>query len=495
MERTTLRRSAIGLALGVALGAGYELGSQGVHGISDAGAVASESPALSPVVAPVAAPASVQAALPDFQSIVGRAGPAVVNISVEGTVKTAHRGAMPQLDPNDPLFDFFRRFGPRVPMPRGGEQVVRGQGSGFIVSPDGLILTNAHVVAEAGEVTVKLTDKREFKAKVLGIDKPTDIAVLKIDAKDLPTLPLGNPENTQVGEWVLAIGSPFGFENSVTAGIVSAKSRSLPDEGYVPFLQTDVAINPGNSGGPLLNLRGEVVGINSQIYSRSGGYQGLSFAIPINVAAKVRDDILAHGKVTRGRIGVAIQDVNQALAESFGLPKPEGALVSSVEKGGPGDKAGLKAGDVIVGLNGAPVKSSAELPPKVAEVKPGSTVKLQVWRKGETKELGVTVGEMQPEKVASANDDGAAGGKLGLAVRPLSPDEQRQAEAQGLLVLDTAGAAAKAGIQPGDVILALNGTPVRSVEELRALAAKADHHVALLIQRDEAKIFVPVNLG
>lgn len=495
MERTTLRRSAIGLALGVALGAGYELGSQGVHGISDARAVASESPALSPNVAPVAAPASVQAALPDFQSIVGRAGPAVVNISVEGTVKTAHRGAMPQLDPNDPLFDFFRRFGPRVPMPRGGEQVVRGQGSGFIVSPDGLILTNAHVVAEAGEVTVKLTDKREFKAKVLGIDKPTDIAVLKIDAKDLPTLPLGNPENTQVGEWVLAIGSPFGFENSVTAGIVSAKSRSLPDEGYVPFLQTDVAINPGNSGGPLLNLRGEVVGINSQIYSRSGGYQGLSFAIPINVAAKVRDDILAHGKVTRGRIGVAIQDVNQALAESFGLPKPEGALVSSVEKGGPGDKAGLKAGDVILGLNGAPVKSSAELPPKVAEVKPGSTVKLQVWRKGETKELGVTVGEMQPEKVASANDDGAAGGKLGLAVRPLSPDEQRQAEAQGLLVLDTAGAAAKAGIQPGDVILALNGTPVRSVEELRALAAKADHHVALLIQRDEAKIFVPVNLG
>ncbi|MBL8446464.1 MAG: DegQ family serine endoprotease [Zoogloeaceae bacterium] len=495
MERTTLRRSAIGLALGVALGAGYELGNLGVHGISDARAVSAELPALTPNIAPVAAPAGVMSALPDFQAIVGRAGPAVVNISVEGTVKTANRGAMPQLDPNDPLFEFFRRFGPRVPMPRGGEQVVRGQGSGFIVSPDGLILTNAHVVAEAGEVTVKLTDKREFKAKVLGIDKPTDIAVLKIDAKDLPSLPLGNPDKTQVGEWVLAIGSPFGFENSVTAGIVSAKSRSLPDEGYVPFLQTDVAINPGNSGGPLLNLRGEVVGINSQIYSRSGGYQGLSFAIPINVAAKVKDDILAHGKVTRGRIGVAIQDVNQALAESFGLPKPEGALVSSVEKGGPGDKAGLKAGDVILGLNGSPVKGSAELPPKVAEVKPGATVRLQVWRKGETKDLGVTVGEMQPEKVATANDDSAAGGKLGLAVRPLSPEEQRQAEAQGLLVLDTAGASARAGIQPGDVILALNGTPVRSVEELRALAAKADHHVALLIQRDDAKIFVPVNLG
>jgi serine protease Do len=500
MEKTTLRRSAIGLALGVALGAGYELGAMGVHSIGEARAVASEPAATAPAPAlnpPAAAAAlAVPAALPDFQGIVGRAGPAVVNISVEGTVKTASRGGPPQLDPNDPLSEFFRRFGPRVPVPRGGEQPTRGQGSGFIVSPDGLILTNAHVVADASEVTVKLTDKREFKAKVLGLDKPTDIAVLKIEAHNLPTLPLGNPETAQVGEWVLAIGSPFGFENSVTAGIISAKSRSLPDEGYVPYIQTDVAINPGNSGGPLLNLRGEVVGINSQIYSRSGGYQGLSFAIPINVAAKVENDILAHGKVTRGRIGVSIQDVNQALAESFGLPKTEGALVSGVEKGSPGEKAGLKPGDVILGLNGTPIRSSAELPPRVAEVKPGATVKLQVWRKGATKELSVTVGEMQPEKVA-ADDEGAAaaGGKLGLAVRPLSPEEQREVEAPGLLVLDTAGASARAGIQAGDVILAFNGTPVKSVEDLRALAAKAGPHVALLIQREDAKIFVPLNLG
>jgi serine protease Do len=499
MEKTILRRSAIGLALGLALGAGYELGALGVHSIAEARALGTEPAAVAPAgtaptAVPLAAPA-VQTALPDFQSIVSRAGPAVVNISIEGTVKTSARVGGPQLDPNDPLSEFFRRFGPRIPLPKGGEQVVRGQGSGFIVSPDGLILTNAHVVAEGSEVTVKLTDKREFKAKVLGLDKPTDIAVLKIEAKNLPTLPLGNPDSAQVGEWVLAIGSPFGFENSVTAGIISAKSRSLPDEGYVPYLQTDVAINPGNSGGPLLNLKGEVVGINSQIYSRSGGYQGLSFAIPINVAAKVENDILAHGKVTRGRIGIAIQDVNQALAESFGLPKTEGALVSSVEKGSPGEKAGLKPGDVILGLNGSPIHSSAELPPRVAEVKPGATAKLEVWRKGATKELSVTVGEMQPEKVAASDDGGAAGGKLGLAVRPLSPEEQRQAETQGLLVLDTAGAAAKAGIQPGDVILAFNGTPVKSVDELRALVSKADKHVALLIQREDAKIFVPVNLG
>src|SRR5574338_283507 len=412
MEKITLRRTAIGLAIGIALGAGYELGARGVHSINEARALGSEAAvtAAAPSPAPLAAPVG----LPDFQSIVTRAGPAVVNSSVEGTVKTSSRVGVPQLDPNDPLSEFFRRFGPRIPIPRNGEQVVRGQGSGFIISPDGLILTNAHVVADASEVTVKLTDKREFKAKVLGMDKPTDIAVLKIDAHNLPTLPLGNPDSAQVGEWVLAIGSPFGFENSVTAGIISAKSRSLPDEGYVPFLQTDVAINPGNSGGPLLNLKGEVVGINSQIYSRSGGYQGLSFAIPINVAA---------------------------------------------------------------------------------EVKPGTAAKLEVWRKGETKQISVTVGEAQPEKIAANDDNAAAGGKLGLSVRPLSPEEQREAETQGLLVLDTAGAAAKAGIQPGDVILALNGTPVKSVEELRALVAKAEHHVALLIQRDDAKIFVPVNLG
>lgn len=488
MEKTTLKRSAVGLALGLALGVGYELGALGVHSISDARAV----PAASTVAS--MAPDGPQATLPGFQNIVGQAGPAVVNISVEGPVKTAIRGGGPQIDPRDPLADFFRRFGPQIPLPPGGEQVVRGQGSGFIVSPDGVILTNAHVVADAAEVTVKLTDRREFKAKVLGLDKPTDVAVLKIDARDLPTLPLGNPDTARVGEWVLAIGSPFGFESSVTAGIISAKSRSLPDEGYVPFIQTDVAINPGNSGGPLLNLRGEAVGINSQIYSRSGGYQGLSFAIPINVAAKVKDDILAHGKVTRGRIGVTIQDVDQALAESFGLPLPQGALVSSVEKGSPGDKAGLKAGDVILGLNGTPIKSSAELPPKVADVSPGADIRLQVWRKGKRQDIPVTVGEHQPTPVASATAN-ATQGKLGLAVRPLNPDEQRQFEGAGLLVLDSSGPAARAGIQAGDVLLSVNGTPIQSVDALRALVASADHHIALLIQREDAKIFIPVNLG
>jgi serine protease Do len=496
MSRTILKRSAIALALGVALGTGYELGANGVHSITAARAVVAE--ATPAPVAPVsAASAAAQVTLPAFDSIVTRYGPAVVNISVEGTTKTAMRGGTPfgNLDPNDPFYDFFRRFGPQFQMPRGGEQIVRGMGSGFIISSDGIILTNAHVVAEANEVTVKLTDKREFKAKVLGMDRPTDVAVLKIEASDLPTIPIGDPEQERVGDWVLAIGSPFGFENSVTAGIVSAKSRSLPDEGYVPYIQTDVAINPGNSGGPLLNMNGEVIGINSQIYSRSGGYQGLSFAIPVDVAVKVKDQILAHGKVTRGRIGVAVQDVNQALAESFGLDKPDGALVSSVEDGGPGAKAGLKPGDVILALNGAPVHSSSDLPPRVADIKPGADARLKIWRKGDARELTVTVGEMPSDTVAK-EDANSAQGKLGLAVRPLSPEERKQAELEsGLLVVDSGGPAARAGIQAGDVILSLNGTPVTSVEQLRALVAKSDRHIALLIQRADAKIFIPVNLG
>src|SRR5574338_24567 len=397
----------------------------------------------SPVAQAAPAVAPPTRALPDFSALVERVGPAVVNVSTVRAPETDGNSngaqSLPPGAENDPFFEFFRRFGVPFDMPQPSPTM--GLGSGFIISQDGYILTNAHVVKGATEVTVKLTDRREFKAKVVGSDAFSDVATLKIEATGLPTVKIGDPDKVKVGDWVAAIGSPFGFENSVTAGIESAKSRSLPDEGYVPFIQTDVAINPGNSGGPLLNLKGEVVGINSQIYSRSGGYQGLSFAIPINVAAKVKDDILAHGKVTRGRIGIAIQDVNQALAESFGLPKPEGALVSSVEKGSPGEKAGLKVGDVILGLNGTPIKSSAELPPKVAEVKPGTAAKLEVWRKGETRQISVTVGEAQPEKIAANDDNAAAGGKLGLSVRPLSPEEQREAETQGLLVLDTAGAA------------------------------------------------------
>jgi serine protease Do len=434
-------------------------------------------------------------ALPDFEKIAAQQGPAVVNISVSGTVKTGLSGfpGFPQMDPNDPFYQFFRRF--QMPAPQGSVPT-HGLGSGFIVSPDGVILTNAHVVANADEVTVKLTDKREFKAKVIGIDKPSDVAVLKIKADDLPTVKIGDPQNVRVGEWVVAIGSPFGFENSVTAGIVSAKSRTLPDENYTPFLQTDVAINPGNSGGPLFDLNGEVIGINSQIYSQSGGYQGLSFSIPIDVAMKVEKQLLEHGKVNRGRLGVMIQEVNQDLAKSFGLDKPTGALVSSVEKNSPAEKAGIETGDVILKFNGKVVNSSRDLPAKVADVTPGDKAKVEIWHDGKTRELSVDVGEM---KFASNDEKPAKGAKggLGLAVRPLTSDERKQAEvAEGLLVEDVQdGPAAKAGIESGDVILSVNGEKVGSAQKLRSLVAKHNKNVALLVLRGNNKMFVPIQLG
>lgn len=312
-------------------------------------------------------PSKSAAALADFSEIAALQGPAVVNVSVSGTVQTGFTGfpGFPQMDPNDPFQEFFRRFqglGPQSKVPR------QGLGSGFIVKSDGVVLTNAHVVADAEDVTVKLTDKREFKAKVIGADKLSDVAVLKIDAKDLPTVKIGDPKHIRVGEWVVAIGSPFGFENTVTAGIVSAKSRTLPDEGYVPFLQTDVAINPGNSGVPLFNLSGEVIGINSQIYSRSGGYQGLSFAIPIDVAMKVERQLLETGRVSRGRLGISIQDVSADLAESLGMDKPGGAVVGSVERDSPADKAGIEPGDLVIKFNGTSITRSGELPPLLAAV-------------------------------------------------------------------------------------------------------------------------------
>jgi serine protease Do len=373
---------------------------------------------------------------------------------------------------------------------------MRGQASGFVLREDGIILTNAHVVDGADEVTVKFVDKREFKAKVLGVDKASDVAVLKIDARNLPTLKIGSAANARVGEWVLAIGSPFGFENSATAGIISAKSRSLPDDNYVPFIQTDVAVNPGNSGGPLFNMAGEVIGINSQIYSRSGGFQGISFAIPIDVVMKVEDQIVKHGKVDRGRLGIAIQEVNPSLAESFGLKNATGALVSSTENGSPAAKAGLEPGDVILGVNGKEIASASELPALVADMRPGETARLQVWRKGGTHEIEVKVGAQKEDKVASADDKGATQGRLGLALRQLTPDERRQIDSKnGLVVEDVAGVAARAGIRPGDVLLSVNGVPVSSVEQMRALVAKANKRVALLIQRDDAKLFVPVDIG
>lgn len=437
------------------------------------------------------------AALPDFSEIVVQQGPAVVNISVNGSAKG--RGGlqqMPQLDPDDPFYEFFRRF--QGPMPRGQEMPVHGQGSGFIISPEGIVLTNAHVVADADEVTVKLIDKREFKAKVLGIDKPSDVAVLKIEAKNLPVVKIGSSTNSRVGEWVVAIGSPFGFENSVTAGIVSAKSRSLPDEGYVPFLQTDVAINPGNSGGPLFNMNGEVIGINSQIYSRSGGYQGLSFAIPIDVAMKVQQQLLTHGKVSRGRIGVMIQDVNQDLAESFNLDKPRGALVSSVEKGSPAERAGIEPGDVILKFNNQPIVRSSELPPLVSEQAPGSQAQLEIWRQGKSRMMTLKLGELE---ASAAQDQGntpaqKSGGKLGLSVRPLSEDERSTlGTSGGLMIMGVAsGPATQAGLRRGDVILSVNGEKVSTIEQLRTLVDKNGKHLALQVQRGDNRMFVPIRI-
>jgi serine protease Do len=436
--------------------------------------------------APAAAAASpVQAARlpgPDFSRIAEQSGLAVVNISV--THKAKASGASLPFDKDDPMYEFFRRF--QGPMP---EQAPRqGVGSGFIVSSDGYVLTNAHVVDGAEEVDVKLTDRREFVAKVIGIDKRSDIALLKIDAKDLPAVRIGTAKDIKVGQWVMAMGSPFGLENTVTAGIVSAKSRSLPGDSYVPFIQTDVAVNPGNSGGPLFDLEGNVIGINSQIYSRSGGYMGLSFAIPIDVAMNVKEDLQKHGKVTRGRIGVAVQSVNQSLAQSFGLDKATGALVSSVEDGGPASRAGIKPGDVILGWNGAVVDDSGALPMLVAQTDPGETAKARIWRDGKEQTLEVKVGAT-PEsaaKLAAADGPPANSGKLGLVVR---------ASGDGLVVQEAAGPAAAAGVREGDVVLALNNQPVKSVEELRAVLDKAGKQVALLVQRDGRSMYVPVNLG
>ncbi|WP_024974345.1 DegQ family serine endoprotease [Ralstonia pickettii] len=491
MTRQTLARSAAGLAAVVAVAGGYAYLQKDMISRAVAAPVATATTAPASGVAPVAVAAPM-----DFSGIVDRYGPAVVNISTTAHAqRTSMQGLPPGMSPDDPFSEFFKRFMPQMPQQR-GDQIVRGLGSGFIVSADGLILTNAHVVDGAQEVNVKLTDRREFKAKVLGVDKQSDVAVLRISAKNLPVVQIGSPANTKVGEPVLAIGSPYGFENTVTAGIVSAKSRSLPDDTYVPFIQTDVAVNPGNSGGPLFNQRGEVIGINSQIYSQTGGYQGLSFAVPIDVAMKVEQQLVSTGKVTRGRLGIAVQEVDQSLADSFKLPKPEGALVNSVEDGGPAAKAGLQPGDVILQIGDARIDRSGDLPEQVADIKPGSTVPLQIIRQGEPTTLTVTVGAAKDAKVASSEKAAPDQGRLGLAVRPLQPEEKRQNGLPGgLVVMDVTGPSAKVGIQPGDVILSLNGTPVSSVQELRTLVDRAGKHVALLVQRDDTKIFVPVDLG
>ncbi|MEP6722146.1 MAG: DegQ family serine endoprotease [Variovorax sp.] len=466
--------------------------------------------AAMPPVATATTTTGIPVALPDFSQITAQNGPAVVNISVVGTraadeVASADDDGNPFAD-GDPFAEFFKRFqqGPgaqqrgqrgRPAQPEG--HTVRGQGSGFIVSADGVILTNAHVVKGAKEVTVKLTDRRELRAKVLGADPKTDIAVLKVEAKDLPVVKLGSVNDLKVGEWVLAIGSPFGFENTVTAGVVSAKGRSLPDDSAVPFIQTDVAVNPGNSGGPLFNARGEVVGINSQIYSRTGGYQGVSFAIPIDLANKIKSQIVATGKVEHARLGVSVQEVNQTLADSFKLDKPEGALIANVEKGGPGDQAGLQTGDVIRKVDGKPIVSSGDLPAAISLATPGTKVQLDIWRKGSAETVTAKLGNATDKaaKVASAGD-AADQGKLGLALRPLQPEERREAGIDNGLVVEAArGPAALAGVQAGDVLLAVNGTVVRNIDQVREVVAKSSKSVALLVQRGDDKIFVPVRIG
>jgi serine protease Do len=491
-----LRVSVAALASGLALTAcsgqvGADVLASGGQSGSSATTATQQSASSAPAV-------GTRAGLPDFTGLVERYGPAVVNIDVVG--KSQPVAEFPGMSPNDPFYDFFRRFG--RPMPHGGEGPrEHGEGSGFIVSPDGYILTNAHVVQNADEVTVKTTDRREYTAKVIGVDERTDVALIKIDGKNLPTVRIGDPSKLRPGEWVVAIGSPFGFENSVTAGIVSATSRSMPGESnYAPFIQTDVAVNPGNSGGPLFNLDGEVVGINSQIYSRTGGYMGLSFAVPINVANDVREQLVKYGKVTRSRIGVSIQDVTAQLAESFGLDRPRGALVGMVEDGGPGEKGGIKAGDVILSVDGTQIDTSSQVPGLIANKKPGSTVNLEVWRDGSTKKLSVRPEEIKDkgERVAS-NDDANKDetDKLGLAVRPLQPEEKREANTQGSLVVENVeGPAQEAGVQPGDIILGVNGKPVKTLDDLRSAAKKRNGKVvALLIERENSQIFLPVRIG
>jgi len=427
---------------------------------------------------------------PDFPDLVERQSPTVVNITT--TQEARARGLRHRIQP-DEMFDFFRRMVPpeseRFMPPR------QGQGSGFFISADGYILTNAHVVDDADEVVVKLHDKREFRAKVIGTDRRTDVALIKIEATGLPVATIGKPSALRVGEWVLAIGAPFGFENSVTAGIVSAVGRSLPQENYVPFIQTDVAVNPGNSGGPLLTLHGQVVGVNSQIISRSGGYMGLSFAIPIDVAMDVANQLKERGKVSRGRLGVMIQELTPDLALAFGLKKATGALVSEVEPGSPADKAGVEPSDVILEFAGNPISDSVELPRIVGGTVPGTRSKMVVWRKGAERELSVVVGEMPDDLDGPATNESDAG-KAGLVVSALTGDQRRKLRVDsGVAVEHATGAAARAGVRPGDIIVSVNNKPVNSAAELSHLLNDTKRSsVALLIKRDRGSLYLPLRL-
>lgn len=442
--------------------------------------------------------------LPDFTELYEQQGPAVVSIDVTQTVK---RSQFPDLSEDDPFYEFFRRFG-QVPRGRQRDLEEQSVGSGFVLSADGYVLTNAHLVNDANEVLVRLSDKREFKAKVVGLDKRTDVAVLKIDASGLPKVTIGDPDKLKVGEWVAAIGKPFGLENTITAGIVSAKGRELPNENLVPFIQTDVPINPGNSGGPLFNMKGEVVGINSLIYSRTGGYMGLAFAIPIDVAMGAVKQIQEKGRVTRGRIGVQIQEVSKEAADAFGLSKPSGALVNSVEKGGPAEKAGVESGDIILKADGRTVNTSSELPRIITQVKPGSKITLQVWRKGATKDLTVTVAELKEDEAPRAGRKSAPQAKekgkpnrTGLVLSDLTNEQKKELDVKnGVLIEDITGSA-RGNIQPGDVILAVisKGATIdaKSAEQVNALVAKLEKGAAVtfFLRRGDAQFYSSVKVG
>jgi serine protease Do len=466
-------------------------------------------PPLVGIVSSSSAAAPV-AGLPDFADLVERTGGAVVNIRTTQRIKP---GQSTPSSEDEEMQEFFRRFfGVPVPprqqqpdrAPRGKtpgvpqeEEVPRGVGSGFIISADGFVLTNAHVVDGADDVYVTLTDKREYKAKTIGVDKRTDVAVVKIEGNNLPRLTIGDPNKLRVGEWVIAIGSPFGLDNTVTAGIISAKARDTGD--YLPLIQTDVAVNPGNSGGPLINMRGEVVGINSQIYSRSGGYMGISFAVPIDEAMRVADQLRVSGRVTRGRIGVQIGEVTKDVAESLGLARAQGALIQRVEPGGPAERGGLEAGDIILKFNGSNIEKSSDLPRLVGATKPGTRSTLTVWRKGANRDFTLTIAELEPEKVAKQDEQNAKPEQppnaLGLVVSDLSDTQKKELRIDSGVIVDaSAGPAARAGLRAGDVILQLNNNDVADARQFNALVAKLDPKkmAVVLVRRGDASQFVPI---
>lgn len=465
-----------------------------------------EQPATN-VAIPAQPDGQVAMLLPDFTQLVERDGKAVVNIQAIRDNNASPRlpandeGQSP-FPENDPFFDFFRRFMPDQQTEPETESI--SFGSGFIISQDGYILTNSHVVANGGNITVKLTDKREFQAKLIGLDKRSDVAVLKIDATNLPVVKIGSPAQLKVGEWVAAIGAPFGFDNTVTAGIVSAKGRSLPDESYVPFIQTDVAINPGNSGGPLFNLKGQVVGINSQIYSRSGGFMGISFAIPIDIAMGVAEQIKKTGTVRRGQMGVYIQTVTQDLATSFKLDRPRGALVVRVTPNGPGAKGGLEVGDIILTMNGKPVENSQDLPMMTGALEPGQKVELGVWRKGSETTVTIVLGELagdtdntrpqQPQQEQQPQNHQL--GKLGLSLAELSENQKKELGIPGgLVVMRATGAAAQAGLMRGDILIGINQQDISDFKSFEQAISGAKGNTALLVKRGENTLFLAIKIN